>query len=312
MPSRMDRYIDTSEKRTYSRSDRNKELYENLGNNTRYTNITDVTHANAIDLTTASKNTNTREGYHQMKAYKPVEVVPKVKKELDDFNFLYQNRENRIYDVNRVLEEARKNREVDEKEEKRKLKNTSYNIITSLDKEELEKYRKERQNRIRTPEEEELRELIDTITSKTLAGEIDKATSVDLLSDLMATNILDRVEMPTEEKDESEEDDESEEEIETADPELELSREVLDKNQLEEIKKVTAEEIIIEDVEDNTKLTGADTDFYTKSMDLSNEDFEMDTDFQEKKMPLALKIFLVILVIAALAVTGYFIWKNFS
>ena len=47
-------------------------------------------------------------------------------------------------------------------------------------------------------------------------------------------------------------------------------------------------------------------------MDLSNEDFEMDTDFQEKKMPLALKIFLVILVIAALAVTGYFIWKNFS
>ena len=305
MPSRMDRYIDTSEKRTYSRSDRNKELYENLGNNTRYTNITDVTNANAIDLTNASKNTNTREGYHQMKAYKPVEVVPKVKKELDDFNFLYQNRENRIYDVNRVLEEARKNRTVDEKEEKRKLKNTSYNIITSLDKEELEKYRKERQNRIRTPEEEELRELIDTITSKTLAGEIDQATSVDLLSDLMATNILDRVEMPTEEK-------EPEEEIEKTDHELELSKEVLDKNQLEEIKKVTAEEIIIEDVEDNTKLTGADTDFYTKSMDLSNEDFEMETDFQEKKMPLALKIFLVILVIAALAVTGYFIWKNFS
>ena len=47
-------------------------------------------------------------------------------------------------------------------------------------------------------------------------------------------------------------------------------------------------------------------------MDLSNEDFEMDMDFQEKKMPLALKIFLVILVIAALAVTRYFIWKNFS
>ena len=306
MPSRMDRYIDTSEKRTYSRSDRNKDLYENLGNNTRYTNITDVTNANAIDLTNASKNTNTREGYHQMKAYKPVEVVPKVKKELDDFNFLYQNRENRIYDVNRVLEEARKNRTVDEKEEKRKLKNTSYNIITSLDKEELEKYRKERENRIRTPEEEELRELIDTITSKTLAGEIDKATSVDLLSDLMATNILDRVEMPTRESDESEEDEES------TDSQLELSKEVLDKNQLEEIKKVSTEEIIIEDQQENTKLTGADTDFYTKSMDLSNEDFETDTDFQEKKMPLALKIFLVILVIASLAVTGYFIWKNFS
>ena len=112
--------------------------------------------------------------------------------------------------------------------------------------------------------------------------------------------------MPTRESDESEEDEES------TDSQLELSKEVLDKNQLEEIKKVSTEEIIIEDQQENTKLTGADTDFYTKSMDLSNEDFETDTDFQEKKMPLALKIFLVILVIASIAVTGYFIWKKFS
>ncbi len=304
MPTRMDRYTDTSEMKTYSRSDRNKELYENLGNNTRYTNITDVTNANAIDLTNASKNTNTREGYHQIKEFRTIEPVPKVKKELEDFNFLYQNRENRIYDVNRVLEEARKNREQDEKEEKRKLKNSSYNIITSLDKEELEKYRKERQNKIRTPEEEELRELIDTITSKTLAGEIDKATSIDLLSDLMATNILDRVESPKE--------DTEEEQDEKTDPELELSREVLDKTQIEEIKKVTADDLKKKADEPEEKLTGADTDFYTRSMDLSNEDFEMDTEFQEKKMPIVLKVFLIILVVAALAVTGYFIWKNFS
>ena len=309
MPTRMDRYREECEKKTYSRSDRNKELYENLGNNTRYTNITDVTNANAIDLTQATKNTNTREGYHQIKEFRKVEPVPKVKKDLDDFNFLYQNRENRIYDVNRVLEEARKNRGQDEKEEKRKLKNNSYNIITSLDREELEKYRQERLNRIRTPEEEELRELIDTITSKTLAGEIDKATSVDLLSDLMATNILDKVAPPIPDIKDSEENEEDEEKT---DPELELSREVLDKAQLEEIKKVTTEELIKkEEPEEKNKLTGADTDFYTRSMDLSDQDFEMDTDFQEKKMPIALKIFLSILIIAVLAVAGYFIWENF-
>lgn len=309
MPTRMDRYREESVKKTYSRSDRNKELYENLGNNTRYTNITDVTNANAIDLTQATKNTNTREGYHQIKEYKKIEPVPKVKKDLEDFNFLYQNRENRIYDVNRVLEEARKNREQDEKEEKRKLKNNSYNIITSLDREELEKYRQERLNRIRTPEEEELRELIDTITSKTLAGEIDKATSVDLLSDLMATNILDKVAPPIPDIKDSLENEEDEEKT---DPELELSREVLDKAQLEEIKKVTTEELTQkEEPEEKNKLTGADTDFYTRSMDLSDQDFEMDTDFQEKKMPIALKIFLIILIIAVLAVAGYFIWENF-
>ena len=309
MPTRMDRYREESVKKTYSRSDRNKELYENLGNNTRYTNITDVTNANAIDLTQATKNTNTREGYHQIKEYKKIEPVPKVKKDLEDFNFLYQNRENRIYDVNRVLEEARKNREQDEKEEKRKLKNNSYNIITSLDREELEKYRQERLNRIRTPEEEELRELIDTITSKTLAGEIDKATSVDLLSDLMATNILDKVAPPIPDIKDSLE---TEEDEEKTDPELELSREVLDKAQLEEIKKVTTEELTQkEEPEEKNKLTGADTDFYTRSMDLSDQDFEMDTDFQEKKMPIALKIFLIILIIAVLAIAGYFIWENF-
>ena len=50
-----------------------------------------------------------------------IQPVPRVKKELEDFNHLYKTRENRIYDVNRVLEEARKNRtEADEKEEKRK------------------------------------------------------------------------------------------------------------------------------------------------------------------------------------------------
>lgn len=309
MPTRMDRYREEIEKKTYSRSDRNKELYENLGNNTRYTNITDVTNANAIDLTQATKNKNTREGYHQIKEYKKIEPVPKVKKDLEDFNFLYQNRENRIYDVNRVLEEARKNRGQDEKEEKRKLKNNSYNIITSLDREELEKYRQERLNRIRTPEEEELRELIDTITSKTLAGEIDKATSVDLLSDLMATNILDKVAPPIPDIKDSEENEEDEEKT---DPELELSREVLDKAQLEEIKKVTTEELTQkEEPEEKNKLTGADTDFYTRSMDLSDQDFEMDTDFQEKKMPIALKIFLSILIIAVLAIAGYFIWENF-
>ena len=283
MPTRMDRYNNISEKKSYSRSDRNKDLYENLGNNTRYTNITDVTNANAIDLTAATKNTNTREGYHQIKEFRNIEPVPKVKKELDDFNFLYQNRENRIYDVNRVLEEARKNRkDIDEKEEKRKLKNSSYNIITSLNKEELEKYRKERQNKIRTKEEEELHDLIDTITSKTLAGEIDQATSVDLLSDLMATNILDKVAPPTP----------SEEELEKTDKELELSREILDKEQLEEIKKVSTDDLSKK--EEQSTIAGADTDFYTRSMDLSDEDFEIGAEFQEKSMPVALKIFLIL------------------
>lgn len=303
MPTRMDRYNEFDIKKNYSRSEKNKDLYDNLGNNTRYTNITDVVNANAIDLTNLGQNINTREGYHQAKEYQQIEPIPKVKKELDDFNFLYKTRENRIYDVNRVLEEARKNYKDDGKEEKRRLKDNCYNIITSLDKEELENYRKKCQNKIRTPEEEELHGLIDTITSKTLAGEIDRATSVNLLSDLMATNILDKVSIAKKEK---------QEEDEPEDPKLELSRDVLDKEELKEIVKLHDQEKIIGTEDTNNQLSGADKDFYTRSMDLSDEDFEIDSEFQEKKVPLILKIFLILLVFVAIAVSAYFIWKNFS
>ena len=46
-----------------------------------------------------------------MRKYGEFEEVPKVKKELDDFNYLYAKKERKIYDINSVLEEARKNRQ---------------------------------------------------------------------------------------------------------------------------------------------------------------------------------------------------------
>ena len=301
MASRMDRYREEEMSKTYSRSNRNKELYQNIGSNTRYTNLTDVTNANAIDLDSAKKNANTREGYHQMKEFGKNVEVPKVKKELDDFNYLYQTRENRIYDINRVLEEARKNRtNDDEKEEKRKLKNNSYNIITSLNPEELEKYRQEKLNKVYRPEDEEIRELIHTITSKTLAGEIDQAATVDLLSDLMATNVLDKVPRQEELKDDK-----------TKEDTKELSKEVLNEEQLAEVKKLKEEikEPNLEEASD--KLKDADTDFYTRSMDLSDKDFEMDDEFKEKSLPVAVKVILIIVVLAAIAAAGYYIFLTY-
>ena len=194
---RMDRYKD-KETTVGSRTTKNQELYQNVSDNVIHTNITDVTNANAFEINPSQINDSpqapTRELYQQMKKYQRVEATPRVKKELDDFNYLYQRNDNKIYDINSVLEEARKNREsYDDKESKRKLNNKAYNILADINKGELEKYREEKRKRILTPEEDGIRELIDTIASKTLAGEIDKATSVNLLSDLMATSALDRV-----------------------------------------------------------------------------------------------------------------------
>lgn len=292
MRSRMDRYRNENDEVQYSRSNKNQELYQNIGSNTKYTNFTDVTNANAFDLGNAKKNYRTREGYHQIKEYNDFMPTPKVKKELDEFNYLYQDRENRIYDINSVLEEAKKNRaEKDKLEEKRKLKNTNYNILASLNPEELENYRKEKKERAR-PDEEELRELIDTITSKTLAGEIDKATSVDLLSDLMATSAIDRVEKPEKEEKKDEEG-------------LSLSKEILDKEQLEKVKQIKDSKT------DDGIMREADSDFYTRSMDLSDKDFEMDGEFKEKKVPVVVKILLILVLLAVVGVAIFFIFKNF-
>ena len=310
MRSRMERYEKEEQREISSRANKNQELYENIGRNTKYTNFTDVTNANAFDLGTAQKNYRTREGYHQMKEYNTFISEPKVKKELDEFNYLYQDHENKVYDINSVIAEAKKNRiKKDELEAKRKLKNTNYNILASLNPEELEKYRKEKVQRTK-PDEEELRSLIDTITSKTLAGEIDQATSVDLLSDLMATNIMDRVEKPEPDSDKStDDDDEIDEDTfeETGEIEerLSLSKEILDKDQIEKVNKLK------EDKESGSIMDESDTDFYTRSMDLSDKDFEIDDEFKEKKLPTAVKIILIILIIAVIAIAGYFIYKNF-
>ena len=358
---RMDRYKDETPDRP-NRYEKNQELYQDIATNTKYTNITDVTNSNAFEIN-GSKNKGSytsRESYQQMKKYKNVEPVPRIKKELDDFNYLYKIDDKKVYDINTVLEEARKNRqEKDKLEEKRKLKNTSYNILADLNIEELEKYKAEKIKKIMTPEEEEFRDLIDTIASKTLAGEIDKETSVNLLSDLMATSVMDKVEDANslgydnasyEDKESKKE--ETEEQVSNEEQNID-DKEELDKvkNIIEEDKKLeekldsykelkeqetekinsdSIEEQKQEEQNDNSMslsedtikeiekrkdeepktLSEADKDFYTRSMDLSDEDFEMDNEFKEKSMPITLKILIAILVIALIAVAAYFIYKR--
>ncbi len=286
---RMDRYKDEIEPQ--SRTDLNQELYQNVSNNVVYTNITDVTNANAFEIQNRNTATRTtREAYQQMQKYQNVEPVPRSRKELEDINYLSQKRENKVYDINSVLEEAHRNRiEKDEKEEKRKLKNNEYNILSGINKKELEKYREEKKKRLTTPEEEEIRELIDTIASKTLAGEIDKATSVDLLSDLMATNVLDRVEGVKEEK---------EPETEKTDEKLSLSKKIID---TEEEKK-----------EDEDTKTEKDTEFYTRSMDLSDKDFNISDEFKDEPLPLPIKILIFLLIVGLIVLVLYFIKLRMS
>lgn len=341
---RMDRYNDentVTEKRSY----KNQDLYQSVINTkqTDISNISDVASSNAFEIqTNDGTKITSREKYHQMKKYQNIEPVPRVKKELDDFNYLYKDRKKKIYDINSVLEEARKNRkEQDELEAKRKLKHTSYNILADLNKEELEKYREEkRQRSLENHDTNELREIIDTITSKTLAGEIDQETSVNLLSDLMATNILDKVKNPDEIDEENVAAEQVDEEFEK--PQIihteditdivkgNITEEETEEKDLTETTEMTEVKEIYENIEENltksqnlfnkseikealekeeqNKEQEEVEQFYTKSLDLSDEEIEMSDDFKEKKLPLVVKILIFLVVLAIIAATGYFIY----
>lgn len=312
MRSRMDRYLDNSEKleKSYSRTNKNSDLYENIGKNRRYTNFTDVSQANAIDISKAREKSHTREGYHQIKEFDPMMQTHKVKRELDEFNYLYQDHENKVYDINTILEEARKNRvNNDALEECKKLKNTNYNILADLNPEALKEYKERKSMSKRpAPDEDEIKELIDTITSKTLAGQISQATSVSLLSDLMATSLMDKVKPSSDmtdyiPKEAKEIDKEQEDEI---DKKLSLSKEILDKEAIDKVNELKSQ---------NTLNTGimskADSDFYTRSMDLSDKDFDLSDEFEEKSFPIVLKIIIILIILAVLAGIGYFIYKNY-
>ena len=310
---RMDRYKDEESETRSSRSDKYEELYKDLNSNIKYTNITDVSNTNAYDISDAYElqNSKSRENYHKIREMDEVSPEFKEKKELEEFNNLNKSNENKVYDINSIIEEARKNRERKElEEEKKKEIKEKYNILSNLDKEELEKYRKQKKERQIPTDEEEIREIIDTITSKTLAGDITKETTVDLLSDLMATQALDRVAaQATAEYEQTMDDIEPKYQTEVEAKEDEK----LNAEDLEEVQEKAQEKP--KSKRKNKKeeiMENMDNDFYTKSMDLSDKDLDMSDDFEDEAgMPLILKILTFIIVLLGLAALGYYLYIHY-
>ncbi len=282
---RMERYDSSNRSTIRSRTEKNQDLYNDLGRLEKYTTLTDVSKIEAVELNAAKKNYRTREGYHSLKDYDiNIEEKPKERKELDEFNFLY-NKEHKTYDINKVLEEAKELREQDALEKKRKLHNEKYNILESSE-EDLEKFKEETKLRHKPIEnEEELEELIHTITSKELREEIDKRESNDnsLLSDLMATNVNEEVVKP-------------------------IATKIEDKKIEDDTKK-------LDKVKEKTMSLKDEIDksFYTKSLDLSEEDFESDDEEEVKPSKFIgfLKFLFSLILILAVGFGVYYVITNF-
>ena len=169
------------------------------------------------------------------------------------------------------------------KKEYRKLKNEKYNIAATMDKDELEAI-KNRKKIFEEEEQEELQELIDTITSHELREELDESQEGSLLADLMATSSLDEI---------------------TSSQNLPKDTESLIEETAPLKKAKTGK--LTQDMDDS---------FYTRSLDLSDKDFEMDDELgeelKESKKMLIVKLIFLLLLLVVVVVGSYFIIKSFQ
>lgn len=269
METRSSRYLDEniSTRPKSSRTSKNRYLYDEVNKNIGYEEIDSLSGYGDFEF---DKETpiKSREEYQQReKALVDEKVV------VDSDNDLSKEK---VYDINSVLEEAKKNRVIpDEMEKRRNLQNAEYNILADLNK----KYMTKKEQIEEDLEREGIRELIDTITSRNLAKELnleEEDDGKDLMSDLMATNTGI-----------------------AAINEINLEEEI-------------AKEILAE--KDNGKDDGnLVNSFYTKSMDLTEQDFELRDEIgEENKEKRKILILVVLIVLVIIAIVGILILKKIN
>ena len=175
MNARMDKYVSTEGAKT--RTKRNENLYnEVLDMSIDYVNI-DVN--NAVELTPNHSNKTTRENYQKERELN--KILPKNEERQKVLDVAVEPKENRIYDINEILNLAKQNKLFEDSNKKR-LINTEYNILTKLDLKEIDS---------EDMKKEDLRSLIDDIYEKEEPKRIKKYSKheeKELLNELFAND----------------------------------------------------------------------------------------------------------------------------
>lgn len=261
---RVDRYYYNG--KVSSRTAKNQNLYQDLKD---YTNLKEEVIIEPVIEIDLNKKEVKREVKHK-------DIINK-----NIISPLYRN-EPKEYDINKVLNNAKENRkDIDELEEKRHLKKDEYNIAKNIDLKNLDKYKKNKDG-LNNSEQEELKELINTIYSNNLKDDIKKKEienqEKDLFSDLMP----------------------------------EHGETIIDEDM--------ASKMIEEEKKDKTnELKNMDDSFFTTSLGLNADDFvdndnedDMDTSFIEEKDPKRIIIIIgvIIFVLLVLGILCYFIYQS--
>lgn len=315
MASRMERYTSKKTDSVASRAQKNQRMYEDLYTNATYTTFSSVEPSvNVIDLSdTPVKNASRREAYQKSRGV--ATFGREEEREVRDYAFEYPKVESaeveRNFDINHILEEAKKNREdEDELERKRKLKTTEYNILAELNEEKMKEYQNNK-DVLSKEEEKNLEELIHTITSKTMAHDVNE--------------ILER-EKKERKKKESGSDSDTDSLLDDLMP-TKLDETIVHGEVLEDVKEYTNLSInaeglkrieTLKDSEESGEFeklensqTVLDKSFYTRSMDLSKEDLmgEEESLYKEDKHSIIGRIFFILLILCLIAGIAFIVWQ---
>lgn len=185
MKTRMEKYYDEESSNILLREHKNESLYENISNlevdDYQLENNETILGSNAqnIDVEQIKKILDTK--YN--KGPKRRSIILEEEEEEPSISL----DETREYDINAILERARSEKEVDyDKERVKKLRDTQYDILNSL---ELESEKEEVKEEAPKKENDELLELINTITMRELGSKNDEDLNpLDILTDLKGSD----------------------------------------------------------------------------------------------------------------------------
>ena len=270
MPSRMERYYRSNPDIT-KRTSRNQNLYKKIYEDGEYTNIEGIASigsTNEVDITKIKEMLKNREDYRREKNYRT--IVPREEKV--EIPVIEENEEERTYDIRDILSKAKTERTTDD-HKYRSLKNTQYNILKNL---QMKDEKKDSKYLDTQKEEEELKELIHTITSTSMLNQLnDRDLCLNLFEDLKSSG--DTMTGTT------------------------AIRKVLEEERLEQQEK--------EDEEEKIEM---DRSFFTSSLGFGEKDFE---DLQEVKHTVKkhnrLIMILVFLIVMVIVAAGVFIVVNY-
>ena len=323
----MERY-ENSELGNLSRTKRNQDIYSStdmsdLSRIKTNTNVSVISDApKEIDIEKIKKYINSLNEEEDKKRKRISFDFPEPEK------VEVKREEQRNYDINSVLEQAREKKETNYEEERhRKLNETGYDILKNI------KIREEQEEKNKLMEAEELTSPIDELNTqeKTIVNLIqniqqesrkedadkknditeEKDPTTDLFSELMGDNENTVVMAPIDESEENESNikdvllemtrklDEIKEPINDLTQDLILEKEKL-KQQYESKEDSKSNE---DDEEDSPKIDNIDKSFYTNSISFNKTDFEgfEDLERSERKSGIIAKIGIVLVILILIA-----------